>query len=117
MIEDNNTWYLGIVGRGTSYRLAKYADIEMNNLTSNTTIAKVGMLRLGELMSGQFNRYENNVNFWLITPYSSYYALAVGNVGSAANTGSLGFFWYQTCLKFKIRCHYNWRRWNFTKSI
>ena len=101
MIEDNNTWYLGIVGRGTSYRLAKYADIEMNNLTSNTTIAKVGMLRLGELMSGQFNRYENNVNFWLITSYSSYYALAVGNVGSAANTGVWDSYGIKPALNLK----------------
>ena len=67
MIEDNTTWYLGQVGNGTNYRLAKYKDINMSSLTSNDTIAKVGLLRLGELMAGQFNAYSNNSSFWLLT--------------------------------------------------
>ena len=67
MIEDNTIWYLGTVSTGDSYKLAKYTDIDMANTTTNT-IAKVGLLRLGELMSGQFNKYENNANYWLLTP-------------------------------------------------
>src|SRR5699024_9146835 len=49
MIEDNTTWYLGTVGDGTSYKLAKYTDITGTTLTSSTTTAKVGLLRFGEL--------------------------------------------------------------------
>ncbi len=54
MIEDNTTWYLGTVGFGTNYKLAKYQDATGNSLTTTTAIAKVGLLRLGELMAGQF---------------------------------------------------------------
>ena len=65
MIEDNTTWYLGTVGKGTSYKLAKYTDTTGTTLTSSTTTAKVGLLRLGELMAGQFKRL---TSYWLLTP-------------------------------------------------
>ena len=71
MIEDSTTWYLGTVGRGASYKLAKYTDATGNTLTSNTAIAKVGLLRVGELMSGQFDARENNHDYWLITSATS----------------------------------------------
>ena len=58
MIEDSTTWYLGTVESGTS-------------ITSNITEAKVGLLRLGELMSGQFDRYVNNTYYWTLTPFTS----------------------------------------------
>ena len=64
MIEDNTTWYLGTVGNGTSYKLAKYTDTTGTTLTSSTTTAKVGLLRLGELMAGQFKRLRS---YWLLT--------------------------------------------------
>ena len=71
MIEENTTWYLGTVGSGASYKLAKYTDINMSNLTSNTTTATVGLLRLGELMAGQFDKRANNIKYWIITRYGS----------------------------------------------
>ena len=71
MIEDNTTWYLGTVGSGTSYKLAKYTDTDMSSLTSVRTNAKVGLLRFGELMAGQFDSYENNNSYWTSTPYST----------------------------------------------
>ena len=83
MIEDNTTWYLGTVGDGTSYKLAKYADATSNSLTSSTTTAKVGLLRYGELMSGQFDRYGNNTNYWTLTPYSSSNVRCVLSIGNA----------------------------------
>ena len=101
MIEDSTTWYLGAVGSGQNYRLAKYTDETGNTLTSSTTIAKVGLLRLGELMSGQFDRYENNVCFWLVNPYSSYYALAVGDLSSSANTGVWSSYGIKPSLNLK----------------
>ena len=73
MIEDSTTWYIGTVSSGTSYKLAKYTDETGNTLTSSTTTAKVGLLRLGELMSGQFDIDDNNKNYWLLTPGDSSY--------------------------------------------
>ena len=70
MIEDNTTWYLGTVGN-TNYKLAKYQDATSSNLTTSTTTAKVGLLRLGELMAGQFDKYDNNTTYWTLTPYST----------------------------------------------
>ena len=73
MIEDSATWYLGTVGSGSSYsyKNAKYTDAIGTAITSNVAEAKVGLLRFGELMSGQFDRYGNNTYYWTLTPYSS----------------------------------------------
>ncbi len=80
MIEDSTTWYLGTVGNDESYKLAKYTDTSMSSLTSSTTNAAVGLLRMGELMSGQFERYAVKgsssstgltTTYWVLTPYSS----------------------------------------------
>ena len=70
MIEDNTTWYLGTVGVGKSYKLAKYINNSMSKYTTNTK-ATVGLLRLGELMSGQFDVSDNNQYYWTLTPYTS----------------------------------------------
>ena len=71
MIEDSTTWYLGTVGSGVSYKLAKYTDTNMSSTVSTTTNAKVGLLRFGELMAGQFDRDGNNTTYWTLTPYST----------------------------------------------
>ena len=73
MIEDNTTWYLGTIGDGTNYRLAKYQDATSGSLTTATTTAKVGLLRLGELMAGQFDKYDNTITYWPLTSYSTSY--------------------------------------------
>ena len=69
MIEESTTWYLGEVGSGASYKLAKYADTGMTEYATSTE-AKVGLLRIGELMTGQFDRQKNNRYYWTLTPYS-----------------------------------------------
>ncbi len=84
MIEDNATWYLGTVG-DANYKLAKYQDVTGSNLTAATTTAKVGLLRLGELMAGQFDKYSNNFNYWILTPDISLYGHGVGNNGYVSN--------------------------------
>ena len=93
MIEDSTTWYLGTVGRGTSYKLAKYTDTNMSSTTSNTTNAKVGLLRLGELMAGQFERYRVKggststgltTTYWTLTPDSSFNVHYVTEEGYAS---------------------------------
>ncbi len=83
MIEDNTTWYLGTVGNGASYRLGKYIDINMSNLTSDVTVAKIGLLRLGELMGGQYNNSSNNISAFYITPFSNNGIWAIISVGAA----------------------------------
>ena len=85
MIEDNTTWYLGTVGSGSSYsyKNAKYTDASGTAITSNIAEAKVGLLRFGELMSGQFDRYGNNTYYWTLTPYSSSHVRYVNGDGHA----------------------------------
>ena len=85
MIEDSTTWYLGTVGYGTSYKLAKYTNTTDNILTSSITTAKVGLLRHGELMAGQFDRYGNNTSYWTLTLYSTSNVRNVSNYGNAGN--------------------------------
>ena len=84
MIEDNTTWYLGTVG-DASYKLAKYQDITGSNLTTSTTTAKIGLLRSGELMAGQFDKYGNNTYYWTLTPYGSSAVRRVDNYGVGSN--------------------------------
>ena len=88
MIEDSTTWYLGTVEDGVNYRLGKYTDTAMSSLTSSTTNAKVGLLRMGELMAGQFDRYKNNTPYWLLTPYSRFYVRYVHHEGYAVSSDS-----------------------------
>ena len=87
MIEDSTTWYLGTVGSGSSYsyKNAKYTDASGTAITSNVAEAKVGLLRFGELMAGQFDRYGNNTYYWTLTPYSSSNVRYVNNNGNASH--------------------------------
>ena len=82
MIEDNIIWYLGTVRDGVSYKLTKYIDTSMTSITASITNAKAGLLRLGELMAGQFDKYNNNTYYWILTPYSSSYVRNVYNIGT-----------------------------------
>ena len=72
------------------YLSAKYASTTSTNLTSTTTIAKVGLLRLGELNSGQFDRYGNNTNYWTLTPYNTF-NIYFANSGGTTNDYSVVF--------------------------
>ena len=85
MLEDSTTWYLGTVGSGASYKLAKYTNETDNILTSSVTTAKVGLLRMGELMAGQFDRSSNNMFYWSLTPHSSSNVRDVDYYGRAGN--------------------------------
>ena len=93
MIEDSTTWYLGTVGSGSSYsyKNAKYTDASGTAITSNVAEAKVGLLRFGELMSGQFDRYGNNTSYWTLTPYSSSRVRYVYSDGYAIYTSPSSF--------------------------
>ena len=84
MIEESSIWYLGPGGSGTSYKLTKYTDTSGATLTSSTTNAKIGLLRLGELMAGQFDSRSNNTDYWSLTPNPGYGVRFIGYHGSAA---------------------------------
>ena len=72
LVETDTTWYIGAVGNGFNYKLAKYKDTNLSGLANQVT-ATVGLLRTGELMSGQFNNnHAVNNSYWLITPISVY---------------------------------------------
>lgn len=84
MIENSTIWYLGTIGDGDSYKLAKYTDENMTGYAKMTD-AKVGLLRIGELMAGQFDGYENNTAYWTITPTSTTVMRRIGQYGSSFN--------------------------------
>ena len=100
MIEDSTTWYLGTVGSGTSYKLAKYTDTNMSGYAT-TTEAKIGLLRFGELMSGQFDRYGNNTYYWTLTPYSASGVRYVSSNGSATNVSPTSAYGVRPSINLK----------------
>ena len=97
MIEDSTLWYLGTVGGGGSYKLAKYTDASMTSTTESTTNAKIGLLRIGELMAGQFERYivkggssgtGLTAYYWILTPYNTSNLRSI-NASGYANSYSI----------------------------
>ena len=100
MIEYNTTWYLGAVGNG-SYRLAKYTDINMTSLTSNITVVKVGMLRIGELLAGQFNNYVNSSTYWTLTPATLSSMFNINNDGNSYGYSNSGGLYIHPSLNLK----------------
>ncbi len=73
-------WYLGAVGSGGNYKLAKYKDESSSTLTTDQIETKVGLLRLGEQLASQSQRHivkgateetGLTVNYWLITPFDN----------------------------------------------
>jgi hypothetical protein len=74
----DDTYYLGKWGIGSDY----------NNVYTNNITSKVGMLRYGEMLAGNnLNSSVNTNNYWLITPYDSYfdslYISVSGNINIA----------------------------------
>ena len=94
LIENNTTWYLGNVGFGENYKFSKYTDVDMTSTTTTTTNAKVGLLRLGELMAGQFDRNENNIAYWTLSPYSSRGVNVVNNDSTTVRGDNTTTFTY-----------------------
>ena len=100
MIEDNTTWYLGTVGADTPYyKLAKYTDPSESILTSNTTTAKVGLLRYGELMQQQFNFNMYIDNYFLLTPYID----STDSVSVISGNHSYGVTMYNLSVSLCVR--------------
>ena len=74
--------------------MAKYTDAAGITLIASTTTAKVGLLRLGELMAGQFAEH-TDVNYWTLTPIST------GAVWSIVNTGLYDVYEIKPALNLK----------------
>ena len=83
---ESTTWYLGTVGSGDSYLNAKYSDPANSTLTTTVYNGNYGLLRYGELMSGQFDRGTNNSSYWTLTPLES------GKVRTVDSTIATGAF-------------------------
>ena len=86
----STTWY-----RGDNF---DYGDNYKDNLesTSNPYEGRVGLIRVGEMLSGQSetilsknhtvsNNYNNAQTYWTSTPYSASIAWSVINIGYATN--------------------------------
>ena len=68
LLVENAEWYFGTVASGGSYKLAKYQGIDDDTLTNDTTTARVGLLRYGELFATQGS---DDNNFVTITPINT----------------------------------------------
>ena len=111
MIEDSSIWYLGTVGSGASYKLAKYTNTNGTIVTSNTTQAKVGLLRYGELMTGQFERYilkgssdsgtDLTTIYWTLTPQSDSTVQRVYNSGIMSSDSPWNSYGIRPSLNLK----------------
>ena len=101
MIENSTAWYLGMVSNGTSYKLAKYEDTNISKYTTSTN-TKVGLLRIGEMMSGQFDKRENNTHsYWLLTPYTTNEVRVLGGDSNAVRDITSGAKGVQPSLNLK----------------
>lgn len=85
---DGYKMFIAPYTQGTSYRLIKYTDTTMNEESTNYVECNVGLLRLGELMAGQFNTSSNNSNYWLLNSdgdsTSVYYVEPDSRISSAS---------------------------------
>ena len=79
MIEPSTMWYMGLIDLGYDYRLAKYTDASMTS-TTTSAFAKVGLLRYGELLSSQSERFggkesetytNKTIRYWLINAFAN----------------------------------------------
>ena len=100
MIENSTAWYLGMVSNGTSYKLAKYEDTNISKYTTSTN-TKVGLLRIGEMMSGQFDKINNTHSYWLLTPYTTNEVRVLGGDSNAVRDITSGAKGVQPSLNLK----------------
>ena len=98
MIEDDTTWYLGTIGNKVNYKLAKYQDTTGSSLTTNTTTARIAMLRAGELLASvhNYSTYSSSSEWsrqFLLTPYddTNINSIFNGNLSTEYSTYSRSF--------------------------
>lgn len=83
---DTYKMFIAPYTQGTSYRLIKYTDTTMNEESTNYVDSEIGLLRVGELMAGQFDIINNNTEYWLLnsTDSSVYNVETYGRLNAAA---------------------------------
>ena len=69
---------------------AKYDNGDIDSITTNTTNATVGLLRLGEMFCDQIDISDNNTTYWILTPYNNINVWYI-DVFSNAYTNKLNF--------------------------
>ena len=100
------TWYQG---DGIEWGF-KYTDVL--NSTNNGVPAKVGLIRVGEMLSGQSSTlftknyttpssYINATTYWTMTPNGTFNAWSVNPAGSASNDGVTYTFGVRPVIKVK----------------
>ncbi len=76
MIEPSQTWYLGTIGNGTSYKAGICKTIDAKTSTRNCeridtiATASIGLPRVGEMFTSQSTK-GTKADFWTLTPSSS----------------------------------------------
>ncbi len=98
---DDGTWYSGTVFSGESYKFAKYGDINSKEVVSTNSTAKVGILRIGELMSNQTLPCYENVNYWFITRYSNTKLRRAGYNGDSYFDPPQSSFYFKPAMNLK----------------
>jgi len=98
MIEPNAVWYLGTIGDGTNYKASICSTVDANTdtktcvKTTSTTIANIGLPRLGEMFVSQIMKNAKE-NFWTLTSYNSslvYYVQTDGYLNRRDPTNTYG---------------------------
>ena len=68
----------------------------------NVTTSKVGLLRIGELMSGQFDFYANNAPYWLLTKVNNDVIWRISEYGGTYSTeGPSGTYGIKPAMNLK----------------
>lgn len=88
---DTYKMFIAPYTQGTSYRLIKYTDTTMNEESTNYVDSEIGLLRVGELMAGQFDTINNNTEYWLLNSTDSdiYNVETNGRLNSAAPANAI----------------------------
>ncbi len=100
MIENNTTWYLGTVGIGASYKMAKYTNNNLDSLATNANMM-IGLLRVGEMLAGQFEKGGNTMSYWTLTPINSTNVRGIDDYGYTFYNYPADEFGIKPCLNLK----------------
>ena len=104
MVEKDTIWYLGNMTKASdNYKLSKYKDENGNNLSDNTSVATVGLLRFSELMSTQSEnaRYNKTLSTLTIIEHLSLFIGISQYGGGAYNTDNTMIFAIRPALNLK----------------
>ena len=104
MVEKDTIWYLGNMTKASdNYKLSKYKDENGNNLSDNTSVATVGLLRFSELMSTQSENahYNKTLSTLTIIEHLSLFIGISQYGGGAYNTDNTMIFAIRPALNLK----------------